>query len=124
MESDVKQDLANLKPRKISGRVKELMPVIEERLAAGVAMDDIVGVLNKSGITINKATLTVYLSRFRKPKSGKVTFTAKPVEAIKAPSLKPEPTAEETPTTFPDMSPERMARYEELGRQRYEKSRS
>ena len=137
---DIKQDLANLKPRKLSGKIRELMSDIEERLEAGVAMDDIVGVLNKSGIAINKATLTVYLSRFRNPKPNKLPKTGARKEVTPSSPQKiqrpPEPKkersyshlpletqilyeslrAKQKATNSPDMIPELMEFYEEMSK--------
>ena len=87
------------------------MPVIEKRLAAGVAMDDIISVLHKSGININKATLSVYLSRFRKSDKAAVQPASEPIKLASSQPKKPK-----KEITFPDMTPEMMEYYEELGK--------
>ncbi|HEU5048540.1 MAG TPA: hypothetical protein VFT64_11935 [Rickettsiales bacterium] len=67
---DIEQALAGLKPKKKSAQIRLWVPLIEEKLAAGVLLDDIVAVLVNAGIAINKATLKNYLYRFRKRTKG------------------------------------------------------
>jgi hypothetical protein len=59
------EGLWNLTVRTKSGRLRALMPVIEERLAAGVAQQDIVVALREAGIDLTLGTFKSYLHRHR-----------------------------------------------------------
>jgi hypothetical protein len=59
------EGLRNLTVRTKSGRLRALMPVIEERLAAGVAQQDIVVALREAGIDLTLGTFKSYLHRHR-----------------------------------------------------------
>jgi len=59
------EGLRNLTIRTKSGRLRTLMPVIEERLAAGVSQQDIVNVLREGGIDLTLGTFKSYLHRHR-----------------------------------------------------------
>src|SRR5580698_2822763 len=49
-----------------AARLRSLMPEIEQRLAAGARISDLVRTLNENGLPISTATLKSYLYRFRK----------------------------------------------------------
>ncbi|CAM2156612.1 HTH marR-type domain-containing protein [Pararobbsia alpina] len=49
-----------------SARLRQVMPEIEQRLAAGARISDVVETLNRNGLPITIATLKSYLYRFRK----------------------------------------------------------
>ena len=108
---DIEQALTGLKPKKKAAQVREWMPLIEQKLAAGVLLDDIVTALVNAGVAINKATLKNYLYRHRKSQSS--TGTEAVSKNIAAKTLKPVNNASELPL-FPDMTPERMDYYENL----------
>jgi hypothetical protein len=57
--------LRNLTVRTKAGQMRALMPVIEERLTAGVAQQDIVSALRESGIDMTLGTFKSYLHRHR-----------------------------------------------------------
>lgn len=57
--------LRGLPIRTKSGQLRQLMPVIEERLAAGVAQQDIVDALGRAGIDMTLGTFKSYLHRHR-----------------------------------------------------------
>lgn len=59
------EGLRNLTIRTKSGRLRALMPVIEERLTAGVSQQDIVNVLREGGIDLTLGTFKSYLHRHR-----------------------------------------------------------
>lgn len=59
------EELRKLTVRTKSGRLRALMPVIEERLAAGVSQQDIVNVLREAGIDLTLGTFKSYLHRHR-----------------------------------------------------------
>lgn len=58
--------LTALEPKIKVERVREVMPVIEERIAAGVRIADIARALQDGGIDLNEATLRSYLYQHRK----------------------------------------------------------
>ncbi|MGY2492757.1 conjugal transfer protein TraD [Cupriavidus sp. CP313] len=64
--SHLEQALRALEPKTKAARVREVMPVIEERIAAGVRIVDILKILQDSGIDLTKATLNTYLYQYRK----------------------------------------------------------
>ena len=47
---NIEQELSELQPKKKAAQVREFMPLIEQKLAAGVSMDDIISVLAKCGV--------------------------------------------------------------------------
>ncbi|CDF63629.1 hypothetical protein XFF4834R_chr42480 [Xanthomonas citri pv. fuscans] len=51
--------------------MREVMPVIEQRIAAGVRIADILKTLKDSGIDLTEATLKSYLYRYRKKHQAK-----------------------------------------------------
>jgi hypothetical protein len=57
--------LRSLTVRTKAGQMRTLMPVIEERLAAGVTQQDIVDVLREAGIDLTLGTFKSYLHRHR-----------------------------------------------------------
>lgn len=59
------EGLRKLPVRTKSGRLRALMPVIEERLAAGVSQQDVVDVLREAGIEMTLGTFKSYLHRHR-----------------------------------------------------------
>lgn len=65
-DSELAQALMALEPKTKAARVRAVMPVIEERIAAGVRIADILTILQDSGIDISKATLNTYLYQYRK----------------------------------------------------------
>lgn len=65
---DLAQALTALEPKTKVARVREVMPVIEERIAAGVRIADIAKTLQDSGIDLTEATLKSYLYQHRKKK--------------------------------------------------------
>lgn len=76
---DIKQILASVKPKTKAARLRELMPIIEQKISAGVRIADILDALIKGGLDITSSTLKSYLYRHRKkltatsPKSELVT---------------------------------------------------
>ncbi|SAK83304.1 hypothetical protein AWB77_04268 [Caballeronia fortuita] len=64
-QRDVMQALTALEPKTKAAKVREVMPVIEQRIAAGVRIADILKALRDSGIDLSEATLKSYLYRYR-----------------------------------------------------------
>ncbi len=65
-----------------AARLRELMPEIERRLAAGTRISDVVQALNDNGLPISTATLKSYLYRFRK--AARESETASPLAFAKS----------------------------------------
>ncbi|CAL8481717.1 conjugal transfer protein TraD [Caballeronia sp. S22] len=60
------QTLTALEPKTKAAKVREVMPVIEQRIAAGVRIADILKALREGGIDLTEATLKSYLYRYRR----------------------------------------------------------
>lgn len=69
--SDLTQALTAIEPKTKAAKVREVMPVIEQRIAAGVRIADILKTLKDSGIDLTEATLKSYLYRYRKKHQAK-----------------------------------------------------
>lgn len=60
-----------------AGRLRELMPTIEAKVAAGVRHEEILEALNANGFDLTERTYKTYLYRFRKAvKTGKAVVRA------------------------------------------------
>lgn len=94
-KSDLKSALAQIEPRTKAGKVRELMPVIEQRMAAGVRVSEILETLKSGGIVMTEGTLRVYLYRYRKQQK-KTGDTVKQGQPTKRGSLGAEETRQET----------------------------
>ncbi|MBV6885937.1 conjugal transfer protein TraD [Xanthomonas euvesicatoria] len=70
-KSDLTQALTAMEPKTKAAKVREVMPVIEQRIAAGVRIADILKTLKDSGIDLTEATLKSYLYRYRKKHQAK-----------------------------------------------------
>ncbi|WP_234909671.1 hypothetical protein [Xanthomonas citri] len=70
-KSDLTQALTAIEPKTKAAKVREVMPVIEQRIAAGVRIADILKTLKDSGIDLTEATLKSYLYRYRKKHQAK-----------------------------------------------------
>lgn len=70
-KSDLTQALTAIEPKTKAAKVREVMPVIEQRIAAGVRIADILKTLKDSGIDLTEATLKSYLYRYRRKHQAK-----------------------------------------------------
>jgi hypothetical protein len=59
------QGIRGLSVRTKAGRLRALMPVIEDRLADGVQQQDIITALREGGIDLTPGTFKSYLHRYR-----------------------------------------------------------
>ncbi|WP_250469947.1 MULTISPECIES: conjugal transfer protein TraD [unclassified Caballeronia] len=64
-QRDVVQALTALEPKTKAAKVREVMPLIEQRLSAGVRIVDVLKALRANGIDLTEATLKSYLYRYR-----------------------------------------------------------
>lgn len=128
--------LTGLQPKTKAARLREVMPVIEERIRAGVRLADILQALNANGLELNEATLKSYLYRYRK---GRKAVTPPAAAAQPDPAGESSGNNAATRDTNPSggtvsmqdlerlMKPdpaqqaEDLARYERLGKQRRSK---
>ena len=71
-EDTIKAALEELTATTKAGRLRELMPTIEAKVASGVRHEDILDALNSHGFDLTERTYKTYLYRFRKAvKTGK-----------------------------------------------------
>lgn len=78
-EDTLKEALEALTATTKAGRLRELLPMIEAKVAAGVKHDEILEAINSHGFDLNKHAYKTYLYRFRKSakkavKDGKAPF--------------------------------------------------
>ena len=84
-----------LSVRTKSGRLRALMPVIEDRLADGVRQQDIITALREGGIDLTPGTFKSYLHRYRAKQRSHLTSV---------PKLKSEPSRSEQDRPHTDLS--------------------
>lgn len=63
---DIEAALLAVKPKTNAAKIRQVMPVIEKQLAAGVTREAILEVLKAQGIEVSLDTLKSYLYRYRK----------------------------------------------------------
>lgn len=138
---DLTQALSEIEPKTKAAKVREVMPVIEQRIAAGVRIADILKTLQDGGIELTAATLKSYLYRYRKkgravgrpaaPVGQRSTGTlasAQPGDSVSY-ETEPEPRASREPISMqeldrvmkpdPAKQAEDLARYERIARQQW-----
>ncbi|AET95635.1 hypothetical protein [Caballeronia zhejiangensis] len=74
------QALTALEPKTKAAKVREVMPVIEQRIAAGVRIADILKALKEGGIDLTEATLKSYLYRYRQKQQVKPGVAGRPAQ--------------------------------------------
>lgn len=119
--SDLKDALQELPIARNTKRLLPLWPVIEAKLAAGVAHADILALLNGNGFSMSLGTFRIYLYRQRKRQQGMAhdssvrpalndvktpgvvaPATSPPISAVKAGATRP-PTFDYDPRGIPDL---------------------
>lgn len=108
--------LRTLQPRTTSARLRDLLPLIDERLRAGFRYEEIVDTLAKAGLVVKLNTLKSNVQRYRKKQKSDSAAPAK-----EYPPTAPSP--DTTPLSSlmrPDASEESadLQRYEQLGKQK------
>lgn len=108
---ELEQALEAIEPRSKAARVREVMPVIERKLAAGVLLADILAVLKTAGLEMSPATLRSYLYQFRKAraKAESALPTAPASGAASVSSVSCEPSAASPHPPTPASMPARPA---------------
>lgn len=79
--------LESLTPVTKAARLRAYLPLIEEKLAAGVRLAEILAVLKANGLDVSKATFRSYRQRHRKKagQSSAATCGASPRTAARTP---------------------------------------
>ncbi|SMF98607.1 conjugal transfer protein TraD [Burkholderia singularis] len=141
---DAKQAVRQTEPTTKAAQLREVMPEIEKKLAAGVQLGTIHKALTEAGFDLTFQTLKTYLYRYRKKHQAKaVVRQAEPVGSRSAGTPTPassnpeelvsyDTDSSETPTSRgpismqeldrlmkpdPAEQAEKLARYERLGKQ-------
>ena len=66
MKIDLQKALQALESKTKAGKLRALMPIIEQKIEAGVRHSEILKVLNEQGFDLNERTYQSYLYRYRK----------------------------------------------------------
>lgn len=91
---DLATALQAVEPETKAAQIRQVMPIIEQQLKAGVRRQAILNVLKEQGIEISMETLKSYLYRYRKSvKAGTVEASAN-VPSSQSAAVVPEATAE------------------------------
>ncbi|EKS72046.1 MULTISPECIES: hypothetical protein [Caballeronia] len=80
-QRDVMQALTALEPKTKAAKVREVMPLIEQRISAGVRIADILKALRESGIDLTEATLKSYLYRYRQKQQVERETTGQKIQS-------------------------------------------
>jgi hypothetical protein len=129
--TDLHQALSGMAPKTKAARVRLVLPLIEQKIAEGVRIADMLAALHDAGIAISLATLKSYLYRYRKKqaaqapsagRAGLASASGDPAPAAAAPAatlslqaldrlMKPDPARQA----------DELAHYERLARQQSRK---
>lgn len=91
---DLASALQAVEPETKAAQIRQVMPIIEQQLKAGVRRQAILNVLKEQGIEISMETLKSYLYRYRKSvKAGTVEAPAS-VPSLQSAVVVPEAPAE------------------------------
>ncbi|BBU33359.1 hypothetical protein BTHE68_70930 (plasmid) [Burkholderia sp. THE68] len=80
-QRDVMQALTALEPKTKAAKVREVMPLIEQRISAGVRIADILKALREGGIDLTEATLKSYLYRYRQKQQVERETTGQKIQS-------------------------------------------
>jgi hypothetical protein len=94
MDENTRRKLEALQPKSKAARLREWMPVIEQKLAEGVQVAQIAQALTDEGLVLSAATLSNYVYRYRKKKAGRPAAQGRQPQADAAPAA-PQPPAGE-----------------------------
>ncbi|MEZ2726774.1 hypothetical protein ACBQ21_22670 [Pseudomonas putida] len=78
---DIEAALMAVEPVTKAAKIRQVMPVIEKQLKAGVRRQAILDVLKAQGIEVSMDTLKSYLYRYRKAQRGNSPNVASPAPA-------------------------------------------
>jgi len=88
---DIEAALMAVEPVTKAAKIRQVMPVIEKQLKAGVGRQAILDVLKAQGIEVSMDTLKSYLYRYRKAQRENGTTVANPAPAPQNPVDVPRP---------------------------------
>lgn len=84
-DKDLTNALMAVGPESKAAKIRQVMPLIEQQISAGVRLQVILDVLKQQGVDLSMATLKSYLYRYRqteRQKSEKTTKTISPVPSM------------------------------------------
>lgn len=107
--------LRALKPQTTSARLRDVLPLIDERLRAGFRYEEILDTLTKAGMAVNLNTLKSNVQRYRKKQNPVAPASAVPI----IPATQVD-THSLSRFMRPDAAEESvdLLRYEQLGKQK------
>lgn len=118
-KTDLAKALQDVEPVTKAAKVREVMPIIEKQLRAGVRQQAILDVLKAQGIDLTLATFKSYLARYRKSTNpeGKAPSQPRTPVVEQAPPIASEPESVSYDTeTDADATPPSPVGPGELGR--------
>lgn len=94
---DLATALKAVEPETKAAQIRQVMPIIEQQLKAGVRRQAILDVLKEQGIEIGMETLKSYLYRYRKALKAEGKSDA--VDVLKQPAMEAQPQVQPEPKT-------------------------
>lgn len=94
---DLATALKAVEPETKAAQIRQVMPIIEQQLKAGVRRQAILDVLKEQGIEIGMETLKSYLYRYRKALKAEGKSDA--VDVSKPPAMEAQPQVQPEPKT-------------------------
>ena len=94
---DLVTALKAVEPETKAAQIRQVMPIIEQQLKAGVRRQAILDVLKEQGIEIGMETLKSYLYRYRKALKAEGKSDA--VDVSKPPAMEAQPQVQPEPKT-------------------------
>ncbi len=94
---DLATALKAVEPETKAAQIRQVMPIIEQQLKAGVRRQAILDVLKEQGIEIGMETLKSYLYRYRKALKAEGKSDA--VDVPKPPAMEAQPQVQPEPKT-------------------------
>ena len=94
---DLAAALKAVEPETKAAQIRQVMPIIEQQLKAGVRRQAILDVLKEQGIEIGMETLKSYLYRYRKALKAEGKSDA--VDVPKQPAMEAQPQVQPEPKT-------------------------
>ncbi|MNF93262.1 hypothetical protein D3C84_759320 [compost metagenome] len=94
---DLAAALKAVEPETKAAQIRQVMPIIEQQLKAGVRRQAILDVLKEQGIEIGMETLKSYLYRYRKALKAERKSDA--VDVPKQPAMEAQPQVQPEPKT-------------------------
>lgn len=103
---DLATALQAVEPETKAAQIRQVMPIIEQQLKAGVRRQAILNVLKEQGIEISMETLKSYLYRYRKSVKAGTAEAPASVPSLQSAAVVPERPAEKPVSISYDTKPE------------------